>query len=174
MTKIKLSVAAKSQFSCLQTHVYSDLNLFELYSYASMIKCTKKALWCLKTFIFFSQMSKVVANCCLHYIFSWCPSIVVLSAQDRISRWNLQNSSMKIMPKSKWLNLVLDVNFTTLNILKLKFSCISLNPFKTWGHHQLFWVENHTFNEFYHVISKSKIVSCSISPLAPSSKICRF
>ena len=50
------------------------------------------------------------------YLFSWWPLLLSLVLKYRISIWDLQNLSCKVMRKSNWLYLVFNVNFMTLNI----------------------------------------------------------
>jgi len=50
------------------------------------------------------------------------------------------------MLKSKWLNLVLDVDFMTLNILKLEISFIFLEFITYLMASSQNFVENHQFN----------------------------
>ena len=80
-----------------------------------------------KTIIFLVNGLKVVAKCCLNWI----------SSHDglfcRVEYSNIENQveifktyHEKVMIKSKWLSLVLDVDFLTLIILKLEFSFIFL------------------------------------------------
>ena len=58
--------------------------------------------------------------------FSWWPSLLCWILKCRNSSWDLQYLFLKGMLKSKWLSLVLDVDFMTLTILKLEFSFIFL------------------------------------------------
>ena len=50
------------------------------------------------------------------------------------------------MLKSKWFNLVLDIDFMTLNILKLDFFCIFLELIINMRASSQNFVENHQFN----------------------------
>ena len=64
----------------------------------------------------------------------------------RKSSWDLKYSSLKVMLKSKWLSLILSVNFMTLAILKLESSFIFLEftiYLRATSHD---FVENHQFN----------------------------
>jgi hypothetical protein len=79
-------------------------------------------LWYIKTIIFSGQMPKSSSKVLLKLdFFFMTPSIGVLDTQFRISRCDLQIFSLKVILKREWLNLVLDVHFMTLNILKLDF-----------------------------------------------------
>ena len=88
-----------------------------------------------------------------------------------IRRLDLWNLSLKVMLKSKWLCLVLDVNFMTLTILNRMY--IFYIP---WIHYKfaviimfiyLFIVENHWFNLFllyfkqYLDTNLFKIIACT-------------
>ena len=56
---------------------------------------------------------------------------------------------------SKCLNLVLEMDFMTLNILNLDILFISLNLLYTSEHHHnFFFVENHQLNVIYYIINK--------------------
>ena len=51
--------------------------------------------------------------------FSWWPLLLSQVLKYRISIWDLQNLSWKVMRKNNWLNIILNVSFMTLNILNL-------------------------------------------------------
>ena len=53
--------------------------------------------------------------------FSWWPLLVSHVLKYRISTQDLQNLSSKVMRKSIWPNIILNVSFMTLNILNLTF-----------------------------------------------------
>jgi hypothetical protein len=59
-------------------------------------------------------------------IFSRWPLLLSKVLKYKISIWVLQNLSSKVMRKSNWLNIVLNVNFMTLNNLNLEFFFILL------------------------------------------------
>ena len=93
----------------------------------SMVKWTKKMLQFTKTIIFLVKGLKVVAKRCLNWISlraNLCYCVWILKC--RKSSWDLKYASLKVMLKSKWLSLVLDIDFMTLTILKLEFSFIFL------------------------------------------------
>ena len=58
------------------------------------------------------------------------------------------------MLKSKWLSLVLNVNFMTLTILKLEFSSIFLESIMYLRASSQNFVENHHLMYFYHILNK--------------------
>ena len=54
-------------------------------------------------------------------IFSWWLLLLYEICKCRMRSWDLKKLLLKVMLKSTWLNLVLNVNFMNLNILKLEF-----------------------------------------------------
>ena len=57
-------------FSYLERHVdLVSLNFLFEFRGACMVKCTKKVLWYTKTILVSVKNLKVVAKCCLHWIF---------------------------------------------------------------------------------------------------------
>ena len=48
---------------------------------------------------------------------------------------HLQDLSLKVMLKSKWLNMILNVDYMTLSIFKLEFFSFFLNSLSTRRHH---------------------------------------
>ena len=82
--------------------------------------------------IVIGQRPKSIVNFSL---FSWWILLLCKILKCRISSKNLQNLSLKVVLKSKYLNLVLDVDFMTLNILKLEFFSYYFNSLSIWGHH---------------------------------------
>ena len=97
---------------------------------------------------------QVVAKCCLNWIYVlMMTSIVVVNTQYSnvgYQGWELQNLSLKVMLKRKWLNLVLDVEFMTSNILKLVFFMFLEFIIYMRASSEKF-VENHQFNVFFSV-----------------------
>ena len=75
-----------------------------------------------KTIILLVKHLKAIAMCWLNRIFfSWQSLPLYSILKQKISIWYLQKSSFKMMLKSKWLNLDLDINFMTLSILSWNF-----------------------------------------------------
>ena len=56
------------------------------------------------------------------------------------------------MLQSKWLNLVLHIDFMTLHILKLEFCFILLEVIMYSEASSQDFVKNHQFNVLYHVL----------------------
>ena len=77
---------------------------------------------------------------------SWWPSLLCWILKCRKSSWNLQYISLRRMLKSKYLTLVLDIDFMTLTILKLEFSFIFLEFIIYLRASSQNFVENHQFN----------------------------
>ena len=48
---------------------------------------------------------------------------------------HLQDLSLKVMLKSRWLNMILNVDYMTLSIFKLEFFSFFLNSLSTRRHH---------------------------------------
>jgi hypothetical protein len=78
-----------------------------------------------KTIIFLVKGLEVVA---IHYL-SWisfhddlCCCVAYSNVENQVEIFNLL--SLKVMLKSKWLSMSLDIDFMTLTILKLEFSFI--------------------------------------------------
>jgi hypothetical protein len=88
------------------------------------------------------------------------------NSQNTSPRWDLQNLSLKAFLKSKSLNLVLNVNFMTLNYLKVgTFFHIH------WMHYKLEGITNFSFCKkpsiwcnFNHVLDKIQTITCSTWP----------
>ena len=135
-----------------------DHQIKEFASYdmgASMVKWTKIMLQYTKTIVVLVKGMKVEAKCCWDwFFFSWWPLLLCKILKCRISNWELKNFSSKVILKSKWLNLIIDVDFMTLRILKLEFLSYNLNSLYTWGHlHKDLWKTNH-FLVFYGILNK--------------------
>ena len=95
---------------------------------ASMVKSTTKVLRYTKTIIFLVKglkIEKVKALFKLN-LFSWWPLLLCWILKCMKSSWDLQFLSLKVVLRSKWLSLNLDVDFMTLTISKLDFSFIFL------------------------------------------------
>ena len=72
--------------------------------------------------------------------------VVLLNTQCSKPNWDLQYLSLKVMLKSKWVSLNLDIDLMTLIILQLEFSFIFLK-FTIYLRLLLEnFVENHQFN----------------------------
>ena len=114
---------------------------------ASMVKWTKKMIRCTKVIIFLVTCLKVVAKCCLNYnsFHDDLRCCVQWILKCRKSSWDLQYLSLKVMLKSKWLSLVLDVDFMTLASLNLEFSFIFLEFIISLRASSQNFVENHQF-----------------------------
>ena len=105
MLNFKLNEYIRSYYSLHETNMVLG---------ASMVKSTKKMLWYLKTIVFLFKCLKVVVNCYVKYS--------NVTYQDEI----FINLLLNVMLKSKWLDMVLDVNFMTLTIWNLIFFFIFL------------------------------------------------
>ena len=70
--------------------------------------------------------------------------VVVLNTQ--LEKIKLRYLSLKVLLKSKWLSLVLDVDFMTLTNLELEFSFIFLEFIIYLRATSQNFVENHQFN----------------------------
>ena len=104
-------------------HCCASINFFPS-KVASMVKWTKIVLWYTKAMVFLGQRSK---GCCKVLFemdsFSWSPllcGVEYSNVEYQIEIFKTRQM-LKVMLKSKWLSKVLDVNFTTLSILKLDF-----------------------------------------------------
>ena len=111
-----------------------------------MVKWTTKVLWYTKTIIDVVKGLKVVAKCCVSWIFIHDDLYVVLNTQMWNIKLRLQNLSLKAMLKSEWLNLVLDIDFMTLNILKLELYFVFLESIIYLRASSQYSVEKHQFN----------------------------
>jgi hypothetical protein len=91
------------------------------------VKWTKKVPWYTKTIIFLVKYLRAIetrfsnwisfhgdVGCCVEYS----------NVQNQVEIFNVIIKSKWLMLKSKWLSMILDVNFMTLTILKLEFSFI--------------------------------------------------
>ena len=117
---------------------------------ASMVKWTKEVLWYLTS----KSRSKMLFTM---NKFSCWPMLLCQALKCKIPRWDLQDLSLKIMLRSKWLDLVSNINFITLSTLNLIFYLIFLDVFIMY---------------LYHVLDKNLTITCSISSLALISKMC--
>ena len=82
-------------------------------------------------------------------VLSWWPLLLCSILKCRKSSWDLQYLSLKVMFKSKWVSLQLDMNFMILTILKLEFSFIFLGFITYLRASSQNFVENHQFNVYF-------------------------
>ena len=88
----------------------------------------------------------------------------------KVPKWNLQNLSLKVMLKNKWVDLVLDTNFMTLTnfslilFMLLDFIVLLRSPSNHFG-------KNHQLNVTLSFFFFSK---WPLPLLAPFSSICRL
>ena len=131
---------------------YSLCQIVELG--ASMVKWIEKVLLYTKTIIFLVHGHKSSSKGLFKLDFFFMMTfVVVLNTQLWKSSWDLQCLSLKVMLKSKWLSMLLDVDFMTLTISKLEFSFIFL-VFIVYLRASLWnFVENH---QFYVILSYYK------------------
>ena len=128
---------------------------------------------------FFGQRPKSSSKALLRFkYFSWWPLLLCWILKCWKSSWDLQHLSLKVMLKSKWLSMVLDIDFMTSTILKFEFYSCYLNSLSTWWHHHKTLRKTINSMKFYHTLNKFSRVTCSISPtcipLVVSSKICKL
>ena len=130
------------------------INLVLIWEQTRMKYTKNKMLWYIKTIFFLVKHLNVVAECCLNWPFFHgalycCVRYSNIECQDEI----FKTYHKKYCSKGNGWNLVLDINFMTLNILKLDFSPIILEFFIYLRALSQIFVEKH---EFHVILSYSK------------------
>ena len=101
----------------------------EVYKKNAMVGCSK-------TITFWVKHLKLVATCCLNWDFFHSALYCCVRYRNTKFQDEIQNLSLEAWFKWYWLNLVLGIDFMTLNILKLdSFSSYSLFHYKLEGTH---------------------------------------
>ena len=98
------------------------INLVLIWEQTQMKLTKNKMLWYIKTIFFLVKHLNVVAECCLNWPFFHgalycCVRYSNIECQDEI----FKTYHKKYCSKGNGWNLVLEINFMTLNILKLDF-----------------------------------------------------
>ena len=134
---------------------------------AIMVNLSKIVLHYTKIHVLNGQRPKSSSKMLFEMVFLslWWSLSLSKILKRRISSCDLENLSSKVLLKSTWWKLVLNVDFMTLDILKLFVFSYSLTSLFSWGHHHKICNKNITSMLVYHRYIFI-IVTCSTSLLA--------
>lgn len=86
-------------------------------------------------------------------VFSWWPLLLCSLLNCRITWWDFQTLSWKVMIKSKWLYVILDISFMSLTILNIIVFVIFLVFNICFNSSSNIFVQKHQFNIIYHILN---------------------